>query len=171
MSDRTDEARESGGESISRADSEQLLRLERQLCFVLHATSRAFDTLYRPVLAELGLTYPQYLVMLAVWEHGERSVKELGRSLRLDSGTLSPLLKRLEKAGFVRRERSPADERSVVVRPTEEGIALRERASDIPRRILSATGLDEQQLGELHTALNSVTSALDRAAEEIDRRE
>lgn len=94
------------------------LRLDQQICFSLNAASRAFNGVYRVVLKDLGLTYPQYLVMLVLWEHGELPVKKLGEHLRLDSGTLSPLLKRLEAAGLVRRERSVRDERSVRVRPT-----------------------------------------------------
>ncbi len=94
------------------------LRLDQQICFSLNAASRAFNGVYRVVLKDLGLTYPQYLVMLVLWEHGELPVKKLGEHLRLDSGTLSPLLKRLEAAGLVLRERSASDERSVRVRPT-----------------------------------------------------
>nr|WP_026449279.1 MarR family transcriptional regulator [Actinopolyspora mortivallis] len=169
MRDTQETGRQSRGDVTERVDSEELLRLERQLCFVLHATSRAFDALYRPVLGELGLTYPQYLVMLTVWERGELTVKELGRVLRLDSGTLSPLLKRLEKAGFVRRERSREDERSVVVQATEQGTRLREQARDIPRRVLSATGLDERQLSQLHADLIRVTEALDTAAARLEQ--
>lgn len=97
------------------------LRLDQQICFSLNAASRAFGGVYRVILKDLGLTYPQYLVMLVLWEHGELPVKKLGEHLRLDSGTLSPLLKRLETAGLVRRERSVRDERSVEVRLTEEG--------------------------------------------------
>ncbi|NHD18162.1 MULTISPECIES: MarR family transcriptional regulator [unclassified Actinopolyspora] len=171
MRDSNDAAAEAAGGTTPESGSEELLRLERQLCFVLHATSRAFDTLYRPVLSQLGLTYPQYLVMLTVWEHGELTVKELGNLLRLDSGTLSPLLKRLEKAGFVRRERSAVDERSVLVNATDQGRQLREQARDIPRRILSATGLDENRLSELYNELSRVTSALDTAAESIERQD
>jgi DNA-binding MarR family transcriptional regulator len=104
------------------------LRLDQQICFSLNAASRAFGGVYRVILKDLGLTYPQYLVMLVLWEHGELPVKKLGEHLRLDSGTLSPLLKRLETAGLVRRERSARDERSVEVRLTDEGVALRERA-------------------------------------------
>lgn len=136
---------------------------------MLHASSRAFDTLYRPLLGELGLTYPQYLVMLALWEYDELTVKELGRYLRLDSGTLSPLLKRLEAAGFVRRERGSADERSVSVRTTPEGARLREHAESIPRRVLAATGLDESELTNLYAQLSKLTDALDTAATRIDR--
>src|SRR5919106_5388922 len=111
------------------------LRLDQQICFALNAASRAFGGVYRVVLKDLGLTYPQYLVMLVLWEHGELPVKKLGEHLRLDSGTLSPLLKRLETAGLVRRERSARDERSVEVRLTEAGVALREQALQVPRRI------------------------------------
>ncbi|CAM5275704.1 hypothetical protein SALBM311S_04428 [Streptomyces alboniger] len=114
------------------AAAENWLRLDSQICFSLHAASRAFNGVYRVLLKDLGLTYPQYLVMLVLWEQGELPVKKLGEHLRLDSGTLSPLLKRLETAGLVRRERSARDERSVEVRLTEEGAALRERAVRVP---------------------------------------
>ncbi|MEW2399536.1 MarR family transcriptional regulator [Streptomyces sp. NPDC046862] len=140
-----------------------LLRLDRQICFSLHAASRAFNGVYRVLLKDLGLTYPQYLVMLVLWEQGELPVKKLGEHLRLDSGTLSPLLKRLEAAGLVRRERSTRDERSVEVRLTEEGRALRERALEVPRRIAAATGFDLGELRELRTRLDRLTTALDEA--------
>ncbi|UUU22574.1 MarR family winged helix-turn-helix transcriptional regulator [Streptomyces sp. DSM 40750] len=143
---------------------EDLLRLDRQICFSLHAASRAFNSVYRVVLKDLGITYPQYLVMLVLWEQGELPVKKLGEHLRLDSGTLSPLLKRLEAAGLVRRERSALDERSVVVRPTEEGTALRERALAVPRRIVSATSFDIDEIRDLRDRLNRLTTALDEAA-------
>src|SRR5690606_35815066 len=142
------------------------LRLDQQICFSLHAASRAFNGLYRVVLKDLGLTYPQYLVMLALWEHGTLPVKKLGEHLRLDSGTLSPLLKRLEAAGLVVRERSARDERSVEVRPTAEGTALRERALRVPRRITAATGVDPDGIRDLRARLDSLTAALDAAAAE-----
>jgi MarR family transcriptional regulator, organic hydroperoxide resistance regulator len=140
------------------------LRLDQQICFSLNAASRAFGGVYRVILKDLGLTYPQYLVMLVLWEHGELPVKRLGEHLRLDSGTLSPLLKRLETAGLVRRERSARDERSVQVRPTEEGTALRERALEVPRRIAAATGFDLDEIQDLRARLDRLTSALDTAA-------
>ncbi|MEU5598092.1 MarR family transcriptional regulator [Streptomyces sp. NPDC020298] len=140
------------------------LHLDRQICFSLHAASRAFNGVYRVVLKDLGLTYPQYLVMLVLWEHGDLPVKKLGEHLRLDSGTLSPLVKRLEAAGLVRRERSARDERSVEVRLTEEGAALRERALKVPRRIAEATGFDLAEISELRTRLDRLTTALDAAA-------
>ncbi|MBT2411133.1 MarR family transcriptional regulator [Streptomyces sp. ISL-12] len=139
------------------------LRLDQQICFSLNAASRAFGGVYRVILKDLGLTYPQYLVMLVLWEHGELPVKRLGEHLRLDSGTLSPLLKRLESAGLVRRERSAHDERSVQVRPTEEGLALRERALEVPRRIAAATGFDLAEIQDLRSRLDRLTTALDRA--------
>ncbi|MBK6017226.1 MarR family winged helix-turn-helix transcriptional regulator [Streptomyces sp. MBT53] len=140
------------------------LRLDQQICFSLNAASRAFGGVYRVLLKDLGLTYPQYLVMLVLWEHGELPVKKLGEHLRLDSGTLSPLLKRLETAGLVRRERSARDERSVEVRLTDEGVALRERALDVPRRILGATGFDIDEIRALRARLDELTGALDSAA-------
>ncbi|QHC24211.1 MarR family winged helix-turn-helix transcriptional regulator [Streptomyces sp. GS7] len=143
-------------------DSE-LLRLDHQVCFSLHAASRAFGGVYRDALKDLGLTYPQYLVMLVLWEHGPEPVKSIGERLRLDSGTLSPLLKRLEAAGLVHRERSPEDERSVTIRLTEAGEALRERALPVPRRIMAATGLTVDELRTLRSLLGRVTGALDEA--------
>ncbi|MEU4087156.1 MarR family winged helix-turn-helix transcriptional regulator [Streptomyces aureus] len=140
------------------------LRLDEQICFSLNAASRAFGGVYRVLLKDLGLTYPQYLVMLVLWEHGELPVKKVGEHLRLDSGTLSPLLKRLEAAGLVRRERSARDERSVQVGLTEEGAALRERALDVPRRIAAATGADLEEIRALRARLDLLTEALDRAA-------
>jgi DNA-binding MarR family transcriptional regulator len=143
--------------------TENWLRLDRQICFSLHAASRAFNGVYRVILKDLGLTYPQYLVMLVLWEEGPLPVKKLGEHLLLDSGTLSPLLKRLETAGLVRRERSARDERSVEVRLTEEGAALREQALEVPRRILGATSLELSEIGALRERLDQLTVALDAA--------
>ncbi|MFJ5213678.1 MarR family winged helix-turn-helix transcriptional regulator [Streptomyces sp. NPDC088354] len=139
------------------------LRLEQQICFSLQAASRAFGGVYRVVLKDLGLTYPQYLAMLVLWEHGPLPVKKIGEHLRLDSGTLSPLLKRLDTAGLVRRERSADDERSVTVHLTEDGTALRERALQVPLRISAATGLGLDDINDLRTRLDRLTSALDAA--------
>lgn len=145
------------------AAEENWLRLDNQICFSLHAASRAFNGVYRVILKELGLTYPQYLVMLVLWEEGALPVKRLGEHLRLDSGTLSPLLKRLETAGLVRRERSARDERSVEVQLTAEGTALRTRALEVPRRIMGATGCDLDELRSLRERLDTLTAALDAA--------
>ncbi|MFI8075114.1 MarR family winged helix-turn-helix transcriptional regulator [Streptomyces sp. NPDC086033] len=139
------------------------LRLDQQICFSLNAASRAFGSVYRVILKDLGITYPQYLVMLVLWEHGDLPVKKLGEHLRLDSGTLSPLLKRLETAGLVRRERSARDERSVDVRLTAQGVALRERAVQVPRRIASATSFDMDEIRDLRARLDQLTSSLDAA--------
>ncbi|MEV8326357.1 MarR family transcriptional regulator [Kitasatospora sp. NPDC056731] len=145
---------------------EELLRLDQQICFSLNAASRAFGGVYRVLLRDLGLTYPQYLVLLVLWEDGDLPVKRIGERLRLDSGTLSPLLKRLEAAGLVRRERSPEDERSVTVSLTTEGSALRERAGQVPRRLFDATGLPVEDLAALRVLLERVTAALDSAVVE-----
>lgn len=139
----------------------ELLRLDHQVCFSLHAASRAFGGVYREALRDLGLTYPQYLAMLVLWEHGPQQVKTIGERLHLDSGTLSPLLKRLESAGLVTRGRSPEDERSVTVALTEAGAGLRERALPVPRGILDATGLSVPEILALQEVLGRLTSALD----------
>lgn len=143
-----------------------LLQLDLQVCFALHAAARAYDRVYRRVLADLGLTYPQYLVMMALWENGAVPVKRLGELLRLDSGTLSPLLKRLDTAGLVHRERSPQDERSVIVRLTVEGEELRVPAGRVPLRIAAASGLDAASAAAMRAQLDQLTRALDAAAGE-----
>jgi DNA-binding MarR family transcriptional regulator len=127
------------------ADHEDMLALERQVCFALSVAARNVVAVYRPVLEPLGLTHPQYLVMLALWQHGELSVKELSALLQLDPGTLSPLLKRLEAGGLLRRERRRDDERSVAIRLTETGERLRERAAAVPLAIGDAMGLTPAQ--------------------------
>jgi DNA-binding MarR family transcriptional regulator len=136
------------------------LELEKQVCFALYSATRAVTQLYRPVLDALGLTYPQYLVMLVLWERGASTVKQLGQALELDSGTLSPLLKRLEAHGYVRRERSTSDERSVLVHLTDTGAALRTRASSVPRRIAGATGMEFVELEALRQNLVRLTEAV-----------
>ncbi|MFE6772860.1 MULTISPECIES: MarR family winged helix-turn-helix transcriptional regulator [Streptomyces] len=143
----------------------ELLRLDHQVCFSLHAASRAFGGFYRQALKDLGLTYSQYLVMLVLWEHGPQSVKAIGERLQLDSGTLSPLLKRLETAGLVRRERSREDERSVLIDLTDEGTRLRERALSVPRGVLAATGLSLDEVLGLQDVLGRLTTALGKAAD------
>ncbi|WP_329575538.1 MarR family transcriptional regulator [Kitasatospora sp. NBC_01250] len=138
-----------------------LFQLDLQVCFAVHAAARSFDRVYRRLLQDLGLTYPQYLVMLTLWEHGDLPVKRLGELLRLDSGTLSPLLKRLDAAGLVQRERSPEDERSVIVRLTAEGTAMRAAAQRVPRQIAVASGMTAEQGRELRTRLEQLTATLD----------
>src|SRR5829696_488862 len=140
------------------------LDLRQQVCFALYSASRALTGLYRPLLERLGLTYPQYLVLLVLWEQTDAeprqvTVKQLGTALRLDSGTLSPLLKRLEAAGLVTRARDPHDERSVVVGLTERGERLRGEATGIPRASAAATGLAPAQLRTLRDTLQALTDA------------
>lgn len=119
------------------------------LCFAIYACSREMTKLYRPLLDEVGLTYPQYLVMLVLWEEESATVKQLGERLYLDSGTLTPLLKRLEQAGFVSRERSREDERVMVISLTEEGAALKTRANKIPRELLCKSNLNPEEFMRL----------------------
>jgi DNA-binding MarR family transcriptional regulator len=121
--------------------SDHKLRLDNQVCFPLYAASRAMMQMYQPMLAKLGLTYPQYLVLLVLWEEDGLSVKALGQRLYLDSGTLTPLLKRLEEAGLVRRARATHDERVVEVSLTAEGKRLKKRAEEIPQEVLCKLGV------------------------------
>lgn len=137
------------------------LDLDRQICFPLYAATRAVTRRYAEVLAEVGLTYPQYLVMLALWTDGQLSVGDLGRRLRLDSGTLTPLLKRLETAGRVERHRDPEDERRVVVSPTPEAERLRERVADVPREVALSMGLRSDEFAQLHHLLSALIRNLD----------
>ncbi|AHH93965.1 MarR family transcriptional regulator [Kutzneria viridogrisea] len=141
-------------------DRRDSLLLDDQLCFALYAASRAVTGLYRPLLDELGLTYPQYLVLLVLWENGDCPVKDLGAALHLDYGTLSPLLKRLEATGLIRRERRPEDERSVRIALTEQGLALREKARDVPPVIGEAMGLPPEEFDALRAALRKLTSSV-----------
>ncbi|WP_280242333.1 MarR family winged helix-turn-helix transcriptional regulator [Nocardia abscessus] len=136
------------------------LTLDEQLCFPLYAASRAMTAVYRPKLDRLGLTYPQYLVMLALWERDERSVGDVCQALDLESGTLSPLLKRLEAAGLVERRRSASDERRVDIRLTERGRALRAEAGDIPAQMAEASGLSMDDVVMLRGILHRLTDAL-----------
>ncbi|MEU0026103.1 MarR family transcriptional regulator [Streptomyces sp. NPDC006335] len=138
--------------------AEQTLLLDDQLCFALYAASRAVTARYRPLLDELGLTYPQYLVLLVLWEQDSISVRDLGAALQLESSTLSPLLKRLEAAGLLRRERRPDDERSVAIRLTDEGAALREKARAVPPAMGNAMGLTPEQEASVKQLLRLITS-------------
>ena len=119
-------------------DKSEMLYLENQLCFPLYAASRLTTQIYTPLLDELGLTYPQYLVLLVLWQHGEMPVTEICNKLLLESNTVTPLLKRLEQKGIVNRRRSESDERSVIVSLTREGTALKERALSIPEKIVAS---------------------------------
>ncbi|WP_066054249.1 MarR family winged helix-turn-helix transcriptional regulator [Robertmurraya korlensis] len=135
---------------------EEFVKLDDHLCFSLYACSRAIFRLYRPFLDKLNLTYPQYLVLLVLWERKQSTVKELGELLGLDSGTLTPMLKRMEAAGLVERKRSAEDERVVMITITEEGNLLKEKAVCIPRSLLESTGMTEEEV----IAINSVIKKL-----------
>jgi DNA-binding MarR family transcriptional regulator len=142
------------------------LALDNQLCFALYSSSLAMTKLYKPLLAPLGLTYPQYLVMLALWEEDGQTVSALGEKLALDSGTLTPLLKRLQAQGALSRERDAEDERRVIVRLSPAGRRLKARARKVPPQVVRATGceLDEvvaltRQLGALRDSLAAVTQS------------
>jgi DNA-binding MarR family transcriptional regulator len=135
-------------------------RLDSQLCFAVHAAAHAFAQAYRPHLEPLGLTYPQYLVLLRLWEQDGPAVKELGKPLFLDSGTLTPLLKRMEAAGWLTRRRDSRDERVVRIHLTEKGRALQQPALAIPEAMLCSTGLSLESLVALRDTLKTVGAGL-----------
>ena len=131
----------------------EALKLSKQLCFPLYACSREMIKLYKPFLDELGLTYTQYITMMVLWEHKAMTVKALGQALYLDSGTLTPLLKKLEEKGLVTRRRSDKDERNLIVTITESGEALRERALHIPAEMTKCVNLPREDIRELYRML------------------
>lgn len=143
------------------------LLLERQVCFALAVANRSVLRIYRRLLDPLGLTHPQYLVMLALWETSPRAVKDLGHVLQLDSATLSPLLKRLETNGLVVRQRRGDDERNVDIALTDAGAALRERALGIPGAVVASLGVELSALEELHAVLTRVNAAALRAEDAV----
>jgi DNA-binding MarR family transcriptional regulator len=144
------------------SEIENPLALDQQVCFGLAVAARSVIALYRPLLEPLGLTHPQYLVMLALWEEEPLRVSELGRKVQLDPGTLSPLLKRLEAQGYVRRERNKSDERSLAVVLTERGRALRDDAEKIPPAIVERLDINVDELMGLHRRLLEVIAAATR---------
>ena len=143
------------------------LALEQQVCFALSITNRAVLAVYRPLLEPLGLTHPQYLVMLTLWDHHKTpagrqkplSVKEIAATLQMDSATLSPMLKRLEALGLITRTRNVADERSTDVKLTADGTALRRRALQIPPAVVARLGVDLDELQHLHRVLTRINAA------------
>jgi MarR family transcriptional regulator, organic hydroperoxide resistance regulator len=145
--------------SASRTDG---LDLEQQVCFGLSIAARGVVAAYRPLLEPLGLTHPQYLVMVSLWQHGPQTVKQLGSQLMLDSGTVSPLLKRLEGLGHVRRTRSGTDERQVVVELTEQGARLRADAVDVHDEVVRRLGLSQDELAHLQSVLEQLIEATAR---------
>ncbi len=136
-------------------------RLDNQLCFALYKATNAITHTYRAPLAALGLTYPQYLVMLVLWEDGEQTVGGLAQRLALDASTLTPLLRRMEHAGLVQRQRDPANQRSVRVRPTEQGRALEAPAAAIQQRVACATRLEGPGFEQLRQQLHRLAADLD----------
>lgn len=148
-------------QAIDDLPSSELLLLDRQLCFAVYAASHAFARAYRPHLERLGLTYPQYLVMLVLWEQDDMTVGDIGRRLFLESSTLTPLLKRLEAAGLLHRVRDAEDERQVRVRLTEAGRALHDAALAVPRAMLCASGTDIERLARLHADMVALRAGLD----------
>jgi MarR family transcriptional regulator, organic hydroperoxide resistance regulator len=135
-----------------------VLKLENQLCFPVYALSRHITSLYRPHLEQIGLTYPQYLVMMVLWEHHQVTVKELGNKLWLDSGTLTPLLKRMAENGLLTRNRSKQDERVVNITITEKGQELKQEAASIPRKLIQELATDEEQFFLLQKQINQILS-------------
>jgi DNA-binding MarR family transcriptional regulator len=135
------------------------LALEQQVCFAMSVAARSVVAIYRPLLEPMGLTHPQYLVMLALWQHSPLSVRRLSELLQLDPGTLSPLLKRLEAIGYLRRERDRADERSLAITLTERGRALRADAEKIPPAVVERLGMPIEELRRVHEALTRVIAA------------
>ena len=153
--------------AASRAELPELpgdpLALERQVCFALSIAARSVLSIYRPVLEPMGLTHPQYLVMLALWGQSPLAVKDLIDMLQLDGPTLSPMLKRLEAAGLVTRTRDPHDERQLRVDLTDKGRALRQQALNVPPTVVAKLGLSLGELEELHRGLTTLNDAARRA--------
>jgi DNA-binding MarR family transcriptional regulator len=138
---------------------DQLLRLDNQICFAVYSAAHAFNRVYKPLLDRLGLTYPQYLVMLVLWERDGVRLKDIGERLFLDSGTLTPLLKRLETAGLVKRTRSSEDERQVKIALTAQGQALKDKARSVPLSILDASSCSVAELSDVR---NEIVALRDR---------
>ncbi|MTJ79700.1 MAG: MarR family transcriptional regulator [Telmatospirillum sp.] len=136
------------------------LTLNEFLCFAIYTAEHAFTRLYKPLLDRLGLTYPQYLVIVALWEEDGASVGRIGEKLFLESNTVTPLLKRLETAGFVRRSRNPADERQVRIQLTDRGWALRKEVADVPGCVIQATGRDLPDLKRLRDEICALRDAI-----------
>ncbi|MCD8300108.1 MAG: MarR family transcriptional regulator [Clostridiales bacterium] len=134
-------------------DKYEVLKIENQLCFPLYASAKEVVRRYKPYLDPLGLTYTQYIVMMVLWEYGQMNVKTLGEWLYLDSGTLTPLLKKLEQKGFVARTRSPLDERNIFVSVTEDGMKLREEAVEVPLKMSSCVDLTREEMLTLYQLL------------------
>jgi len=139
---------------------DDIVPLEQQLCFSVYSAAHAFTAAYKPLLEPFGLTYPQYLVLLALWQKDGVSVKEIGGRLHLDSGTLTPLLKRLQASGYVRRGRDPANERQLRVELTEEGQRLRWKVAEVRKSLVCSVGMTEEPIQALREQVDAMTEAL-----------
>lgn len=139
------------------------LDLDRQVCFPLYAASNLLNRLYRPILGELGLTYPQYLVMLVLWKRAPQTVGSLGEMLHLDSGTLTPLLKRMEQARLISRTRDASDERRVLIDLTAKGRALRSQAEKVPAILSSGLAINEASIADLRDRVRALVAVLGQA--------
>lgn len=148
---------------INHEDMDRTLKIDDLLCFSLYSANHALTRLYRPLLAPLGLTYPQYLVLVALWEQDEQKVSDLGKRLDLETNTLTPLLKRMEGAGYLSRRRNPEDERSLIVSLTDKGQALQAEAQEISTCVIEAMGGDLNELIELRDRVNALRARLDSA--------
>ena len=142
---------------------DRTLKIDDLLCFSLYSANHALTRLYRPLLAPLGLTYPQYLVLVALWERDDQKVSDLGKRLDLETNTLTPLLKRMESAGYLSRRRNPEDERSLIVSLTDKGQALQAKAQEISTCVIEAMGGDLNELIELRERVNALRARLDSA--------
>jgi MarR family transcriptional regulator, organic hydroperoxide resistance regulator len=151
---------------MTKKHADLALRLDNQICFAVYSTAHAFNRVYKPLLDHLGLTYPQYLAMLVLWERDGVPVKDIGARLFLDSGTLTPLLKRLEKAQLIKRTRSSADERQVLIALTPQGQALQDKAKAVPQSILAATACSVAELSTIKNELVALRDRLNEAAGE-----
>jgi len=154
-------------ETLEPDATEDTLKLDRQLCFAAYSVSQAFNRVYKPGLDRIGLTYPQYLVLLVLWEQDDQTVNQIGKQLHLDSGTLTPMLKRLEASGILRRQRDARDERQVRISLTAKGAGLKEQAAKARRGVACATGLPapeiqalRDELIRLRDSLNGIVSSV-----------
>lgn len=145
---------------MSEKDRYEALKLKNQLCFPLYACSKEVVRLYKPFLDEIDLTYTQYITMMVMWERKEINVKELGESLYLDSGTLTPVLKKLESKGYITRNHSKIDERSVMILLTEDGEVLKDKALTVPERVGKCLKLDKEEIGVLYKLLYKIINQI-----------
>lgn len=152
---------------MDNSSKDDLLQLEKFLCFSIYSAGHAFNRVYKPLLDNLGLTYPQYLVMVTLWQEDNQSVRSIGSKLYLESSTLTPLLKRLEANGLVNRKRDPEDERSVRVSLTDAGKELRNKAEEVPPCILEATGLDIETAKRLNRDLRTMRDQMEAGGQKV----